>query len=291
LYLFSHSKFTQIGRIQTSATSQFERLNVKKPTVHIKLEHTERGLLLALAILLATAILGPEIMQPTHQHDFADQRFFGYLPCAVDVMSNLPFALWGLAGLLILPSVKQHRSITGLAALFFMGLIVTAVASSWYHLQPDNAGLAIDRLGMTVAFAGLLGLAAADRASIRAGVMLSGLVLVLGPLSVWVWSMSGNLLPWLILQFGGMALILWLAISQPLQGALAVRWGVVILIYAAAKVLELADHAVYEFTSQLISGHSLKHVVASFAAWPVVSALRTQVIFNNDGATYCATRI
>ena len=202
-------------------------------------------------------------------------------------MSNLPFALWGLAGLLVFAEVwNSMRSITGLAALFFTGLIVTAAASSWYHLQSDNAGLAIDRLGMTVAFAGLLGLAAADRVSIRAGVLLSGLVLVLGPLSVWVWSMSGNLLPWLVLQFGGMALILWLAIRQPLQGALAVRWGVVILIYAAAKVLELADHAVYEFTSQLISGHSLKHIVASFAAWPVVAVLRTQVIFNNDGATY-----
>jgi hypothetical protein len=35
--------------------------------------------------------------------------------------------------------------------------------------------------------------------------------------------------------------------------------------------------------------------VASFAAWPVVSALRTQVIFNKDGAinanNFGATRI
>jgi drug/metabolite transporter superfamily protein YnfA len=206
--------------------------------------------------------------------------------------------LWGLAGLMILQVVKFKRAILGLSTLFFIGLIVTAFASAWYHLQPDNDGLAIDRLGMTVAFAGLLGLAAADRASLRAGVILSGLTLALGSLSVWAWSMSGNVLPWLVLQFGGMALILWLATRQPIpnaKGALAVRWGVVILIYAAAKVLELVDHAVYDLTSQLISGHSLKHIVASFAAWPVVSALRTQVIFNKDGAinanNFGATRI
>ncbi len=253
---------------------------MKKPKVRIKIEQTERGLLLALALLLATAILGPEVMQPAHQHDFADQRFFGYLPCAADVMSNLPFALWGLAGLLILPSVKLHRAITGLAALFFTGLIITAAASSWYHLQPNNTGLAIDRLGMTIAFAGLLGLAAADRASMRAGVMLSCLVLVFGPLSVWASSMSGNLLPWLLLQFGGMALILWLATRQPVKGALAIRWGIVILIYAAAKVSELADHAIYDLTSQFISGHSLKHIVASFAAWPVVLAIKQGRIFS-----------
>ena len=266
--------------------------------MNIKFEKTERSLLIAVTSLFAVAILGPEVMQPAHQHDFADQRFFGYLPCAADVLSNLPFALWGFAGLLILPKAKLSRGLANLAALFFAGLIITAGASAWYHLQPNNDGLAIDRLGMTVAFAGLLGLAAADRASLRAGVILSGLTLALGSLSVWAWSMSGNVLPWLVLQFGGMALILWLATRRPIpnaKGALATRWGVVILIYAAAKVLELADHAVYDLTSQLISGHSLKHIVASFAAWPVVSALRTQVIFNKDGATnninFGATRI
>ncbi len=252
-----------------------------------KIETTERGLLIAVTSLFAVAILGPDVMQPAHQHDFADQRFFGYLPCAADVLSNLPFALWGFVGLLILPKAKLSHGMAGLAALFFTGLIITAGASSWYHLQPDDAGLAIDRLGMTVAFAGLLGLAAADRASIRAGAMLTSLVLVFGLMSVRLWSISGNVMPWLVLQFGGMALILWLATRRPIpnaKGALAISWGVVILIYAAAKVLELADHAVYDLTSQLISGHSLKHIVASFAAWPVVSALRTQVIFNNNSA-------
>ena len=269
-----------------------------KTTIEKTVQSTELRLIIALALLLATAIFGPEVMQPIHQHDFADQRFLGYLPCAADVLSNLPFALWGFAGLVVVPKAKLSPGMASLAVLFFAGLIITAGASSWYHLQPNNDGLAIDRLGMTVAFAGLLGLAAADRASLRAGVILSGLTLALGSLSVWAWSMSGNVLPWLVLQFGGMALILWLATRQPMpnaKGALAIRWGVVILIYAAAKVLELADHAVYDLTSQLISGHSLKHIVASFAAWPVISALRTQVIFNNDSATnninFGATRI
>lgn len=248
--------------------------------MNIKIENTERRLLIALALLLAIAVLGPNVMQPVHQHDFADQRFLGYLPCAADVISNLPFALWGLAGLMILPSVKFNRTIIGLCTLFFIGLIVTAFASSWYHMELNNDGLAIDRLGMTVAFAGLLGLAAADRASLRAGALLSALVLILGPMSIWVWTASGNVLPWLVLQFGGMVLILWLATRPSVKGALAIRWGVVILIYAAAKLLELADHALYDLSSQFISGHSLKHIVASFAAWPVVSAIKQGRIFN-----------
>lgn len=266
--------------------------------MNIKFENSERSLLITVIALLLVAVLGPVILQPVHQHDFADLRFLGHFPNAADVLSNLPFALWGLAGLVVVPKAKLNPGMAGLAILFFAGLIITAGASSWYHLQPDDAGLAIDRLGMTVAFAGLLGLAAADQVSIRAGVALVSLVLVFGLISVWLWSSSGNVLPWLVLQFGGMALILWLATRQPVpnvNGALAIRWGVVILIYAAAKVLELADHAIYDLTSQLISGHSLKHIVASFAAWPVVSALHTQVIFNNDSATnntnFGATRI
>jgi hypothetical protein len=255
-----------------------------------KFDNTERQLGWAILCLLILALAGPMVVQPLHQHDFADQRFWGYFPNAADVLSNLPFALWGLAGLMTLQVIKLNRTSLVLSALFFIGLIATAFASSWYHLAHDNSGLMIDRLGMTVAFAGLLGLAAADRTSPRAGVMLSGLTLALGSLSVWVWSTSGNVFPWLVLQFGGMALILWFSTHRPLQGALAINWGVVILIYAVAKCLELADHAVYDLTSQLISGHSLKHIVASFAAWPVISTFRARVIFNNGSATLGATR-
>ena len=43
-----------------------------------------------------------------------------------------------------------------------------------------------------------------------------------------------------------------------------------------ALLLELADHAIYAWTSQLVSGHSLKHAVASLAAWPVILALHNQ---------------
>jgi hypothetical protein len=79
-----------------------------------------------------------------------------------------------------------------------------------------------------------------------------------------------------VLQFGGMGLILWLATRQALPSSLGVRWGWVILIYSLAKVLELADHQIYDLTAHTISGHSLKHIVASFAAWPVISALQTK---------------
>jgi hypothetical protein len=244
-------------------------------------EKAERSLLVAVLLLLAVAIIAPPLAQPVHQHVFADPRGWAHLPCALNVLSNLPLALWGAAGLALLawlrtlasPAERVNMAQRRLAALFFTGLLLTAAASGAYHWRPDDAGLVLDRLGMVVAFAGLLGLAAADRASPRAGVLLAAAVLLLGPLSVWTWSVTGNVLPWVVLQFGGMLLVLALACLKPLSGALAVRWGVVIMVYAAAKLFEMADEAVYAATSHFISGHSLKHVVASFAAWPVVAAL------------------
>lgn len=248
--------------------------------MNINPEKNERLLLVAVLALLLVAMLGPFVAQPAHQHAFADQRAWGFIPCAMDVLSNLSFALWGLAGMAGVAWLRRRRAAPVVdtsqghfAMLFFAGLLLTAAASAFYHWQPDDAGLAVDRLGMVVAFAGLIGLAASDRISDRAGMALSLMVLILGPLSVWAWSVSGNVLYWAVLQFGAMVLVSGLAFLQPLPGALAIRWLQVILIYATAKLLEQADASIYMSSTEMVSGHSLKHVVASCAAWPVVAAM------------------
>ena len=242
----------------------------------LKLKTPETMLLAAMLGLLALALFGPLVTQPTDQHVFADQRMWQGIPFAMDVLSNLSFALWGLGGgLCLFALLKRTNPNTEhyLASLFLTGLVLTTATSTWYHLRPDDTGLGIDRLGMVIAFAGLLGMAVAGRISHRAGTATAASVLLLGPMGIWFWLSSANVLPWLVIQFGGMAIILWMAFSNPLRSVLAVRWGVVIAVYAIAKLFEAADHQIYTLTSHVISGHSLKHLVASFAAWPVVTAL------------------
>lgn len=239
------------------------------------LSRSETLLLLACAALAAVAVLAPGLAQPPQLHGYADQRTLWGLPHAMDVLSNLPFALAGAAGLWA--TWRARRAVSNMqratAALFFAGLLVTALGSSWYHLRPDDAGLAVDRHAMSLAFAGLLGLCAAGRVSERAGAALALGVLLLGPLAVQAWATSGNVLPWALLQFGGIALLVWLAALREPHGALPIRWMLVLLAYAAAKLLEVNDHAVYALTGDAVSGHSLKHVVAAGAALPVLSAL------------------
>lgn len=242
-----------------------------------KLTPGEWALLLACVALTLLAVLGPAVGQPAHYHDFADQRVGWGVPHAMDVATNLPFALWGVVGLVLLRGLRTSSLSTAqrhMATLFFAGLALTSLASGWYHWQPDNAGLALDRLGMAVAFAGLLGLVAAGRISARAGTALGWGVLLAAALSVTLWTRTANVLPWAVVQFGGMGLVLWLATRRPVPGALPVSWAVVILLYAIAKLLEAMDPQVYALTTGMVSGHSLKHVVASLAAWPVWGALR-----------------
>ena len=248
----------------------------------------ELGLLAFCALLALTALLGPAVAVPAHYHDFADQRAWWGVPHALDVLTNLGFALGGWVGLVTL----AQRPATGLlnsqrhwAALFFVGLLATAVASSCYHWQPDDLGLAADRTGMAVAFAGLLGLLVSGKVSDRAGYAVGLAVLLLGPLTALTAHLSGNSLPWGLIQFGGMALILAMVRTPNRAGTLNLRWAWVIALYAVAKLLELADHAVYNALGQVVSGHSLKHVVASLAAWPVCLAVRTPAFSGQNGKT------
>lgn len=234
---------------------------------------------LACAGLSLLAWLGPAL--PPHAfggHGFADQRTWLGLPHAFDVLSNLPFAGFGLWGLRRL-AWRQRRgpalpaATRWGAALFFAGLLLTALGSAYYHWQPDDARLAWDRAGMALAFAGLLGLATCERVSPRAGALTLAWALAAGLLAVAAWRLRGDLWPWAVVQFGGMLGVLLLLAWRPLAGALGVRLGLVVAVYALAKLLELSDHAVYALSGGGVSGHSLKHLVASLAAWPVLAAL------------------
>ena len=81
------------------------------------LTRPETGLLLALALATALAGLAPAVAQYADYHAFADQRTLWGLPFAMDVLSNLPFAVMGVWGLLRLRTIQTPRARrTGAAA-------------------------------------------------------------------------------------------------------------------------------------------------------------------------------
>jgi hypothetical protein len=236
----------------------------------------ESTLALAALAWLALAAWGPVVAQSAAYHGFADQRTLWNVPFAMDVLSNVAFALAGVAGIRALrrlPARRVSNMQRAMAMLFFVGLVLTAAGSAWYHAQPTDATLAVDRSGMAVAFAGILGFAVACHVSERAAAVAGPTLLLFGAWAANAWTDTGNVTPWIALQAGGMVLIVWLALLHRRRGAPDVRWSLVILAYAAAKVLELEDQQVYHLTGGLVAGHALKHVAAALAAGPVIVAL------------------
>lgn len=257
------------------ARDQAQPANALVPPVVRRLSYAplqtgEKYLIGALLVLTLTALLAPTMPAAAwHIPHFVDSRTFLGVPNAGDVLSNLAFLAMGVWGSERLRA--RHDAPVG-ANWFFVGLILTCLGSGFYHLDPDAPQrLIADRLGMAVAFAGFLGIAASERISTRAGEAVLVLTMIAGLLAAWV--ARENLTPWVVVQFGGMALAVGLAFTRPRPGALGVPLGGVIVFYVLAKLLELGDATVFEATGHMVSGHTLKHLAAALAAWPVIRAL------------------
>ena len=230
----------------------------------------EKYLIAALIILALAALLAPALPAAAwHIPHFVDSRTWLGVPNAGDVLSNLAFLAMGVWGSERLRT--RHDAPVGTSWLF-VGLILTCLGSGFYHLDPDMPQrLVADRIGMAVAFAGFLGIAASERISVRAGEAVLVLMMIAGLLAAWV--ARENLMPWAVVQFGGMALAMGLALTRPRPGALGVPFGGVICFYVLAKLFELGDEIVFEATGHIVSGHTLKHLAAAMAAWPVIRSL------------------
>jgi hypothetical protein len=246
---------------------------------------TTRHATLALAaiVTVAGAALAPKIAQPPEYIVFVDHRALLGLPNAFDVLSNVSFAVVGLLGL---GATFARRPGTFVDpwdrrpyAVLFAGVVLSSLGSSYFHLAPDNARLVWDRLPMTMGFAALLAALLAER--VHRGVARAALLplLAVGAASVayWYWSElqgMGDLRPYLVVQFGSLALVALILVLYPAAGRGSAYLVAGLAAYAAAKGLELADAPIFAATSHMVSGHTMKHLVAAGGVACVVAMLR-----------------
>ena len=221
---------------------------------------------------VGAAVLLPAMPQPVAYHDFADHRAMFGVANFLDVASNLGFLLAAVAGFAVVlrPRTRfEFRSERWPYAVFFLGMLLTALGSGYYHLAPDNERLFWDRLPMTIAFMGLIAAQIVDRISIRAGLALLLPMLLVGAASVIYWRATeragaGNVMPYGVLQGYSVVILLLLAILQPSRYTRGndVYW--VFVAYMMAKLLETFDRGFLSL-GHLVSGHTLKHLAAAVA--------------------------
>ncbi len=234
-------------------------------------------LLPACAVAFALALL-PPLPQPQDYHRFADTRAWLGVPNFLDVVSNLAFLPVAAAGLLAVMRDVPGRAERLPYALFFLALAATAFGSVWYHLAPDNARLLWDRLPIAVCFAALLAAVIAERLSLRAGLLLLVPLAATGAGTAWYWLRSegmgaGNVLPYFAFQLYALLVILLLMLFHPSRYSRGADLYRVVLLYGAALAAELLDRCIFAL-GEIVSGHTLKHLLAALAAYQLVRMLR-----------------
>jgi hypothetical protein len=230
-------------------------------------------------IVIATSM--PRIPQPAAYHNFADHRGWLGIPNFGDVVSNAGFAIVGILGLHAL--LRRSRPICFLDQrekvpylIIFIGLLLTAAGSSYYHLAPDNGRLVWDRLPMTIVFMSLVAALIMERISLRAGLSLLPFLLAVGIASVFQWRWSelhgrGDLRFYAGVQlYATLAVILALFLKpRYTRGSdLAAVAG----FYVLAKLTETFDSHIFSF-ERVMSGHTIKHIAAAVGSYWILRML------------------
>lgn len=251
--------------------------------------HKYRGPLLLLGsfgLVLAIVVFFVEpIPQPTSYHHFADTRMFFGIDNFANVISNTGYALVGVWGVFSLLQQDMRdwfddEPVRWAFILFFVAVAAVSLGSGYYHLTPHNDSLFWDRLPMTIAFMSLFSVVVGDRVNEKLGKLLIWILVPIGILSLvyWAWTESlghGDLRFYALVQF-------YPIIAIPLICALSreyrytpmkyILW--LFFWYAGAKALELFDAEIYNFSGNIVSGHSLKHLCSAIAVLVVLRMLR-----------------
>jgi hypothetical protein len=234
-------------------------------------EKTAYSTILVISIACIAGIFALEpIAQDPAYHLFSDQRTIFGIPNFWNVVTNLPFLVIGMMGLIGSSSTGQIKLLTEIKPvyiLFFSAVILVNFGSAYYHLWPDNETLVWDRLPMTVAFMALFTVIIGEFASIKASKMALWPLLIFGIFSVIYWHFTesagqGDLRLYALVQFLPMLLIPLLIVLFEPRFTLVSGYWFMLMAYALAKVFEHFDEAVFN-SFGVISGHSLKHIMAA----------------------------
>lgn len=219
----------------------------------------------------------PVIIQDLAYHNFIDSRPIWGIPNFFDVISNILFLVFGLMGLIA--TIKNKQLITKKSwIVFFVGVILVAPGSAYYHWAPDNHTLVWDRLPMTIGFMALYIALLAEHINPKLEMLLIPCCL-LGLISVFWWDYSQDLRLYYWVQMApifSIPVVLALFTSR-YTGKI---WFLVVLaFYLLAKIVEHRDPEVFSLTNGIMSGHTLKHILAAVAIlflWYMINTRKTK---------------
>ncbi len=241
----------------------------------------------AAIVIMAIGLWLNPIPQPQAYHNFADQRTVLAIANGLNVISNLPFVLAGMWGLYILSfptkigfvDKREKWPWIGVS----IGLMLTGIGSSYYHLMPDNSRLVWDRLPMTITFMSLVAALLCERINLRLGLCLWPFLIAIGFIAVFMWKASewrgaSDLRFYIGLPIFTIVVML-IMLFAPSPYTRTRDLAIVALCYGLAIGFERMDHPIYTFSGGIISGHTLKHLTAGLAgAWLIRMIWKRKIV-------------
>ena len=231
-------------------------------------------LLAAIPIAILAALLSqPPIPQPLEYHLFADRRGCLGVPNFGDVTSNLAFLVVGALGLHLCLTARP-RGARFSWIVFFAGAALVSAGSAYYHWQPDNRTLLWDRLPMTIGFMGAYVALLSEYCDRRLERALILPAIAAGLASVVYWGFVDDLRFYFAVQGTVIATIIALIVLFPhpprQRGFLIAAIG----LYGLAVLCEQLDQQIFDILAGVVSGHTIKHLLAASAVFAIVQMLR-----------------
>lgn len=231
----------------------------------------EAALVLIGVVMLAGLWARGRISQDLAYHDFADQREFLSVPNAFDVASNVAFLIIGVAGILL--CVRRRPRFAASWSALFVGTALVCLGSGYYHWQPSNESLLWDRLPMTVGFMALFVALLAEHVDERLERWLLAPALALGIASVLWWHFTNDLRFYFWVQFTPLVCIPFVLAIYPGRYTRRIDLLYALGLYVCAKIAEAWDREIFALTANVLSGHTLKHLLAAAAVFAILLML------------------
>ncbi|KTD69059.1 MULTISPECIES: ceramidase domain-containing protein [Legionella] len=242
-------------------------------------------LFFTVVVTLALSLV-PPFAQALSYHDFADQRTLFYMSNFSDVMSNLAFIFVGYLGLKAIYWLsKTPGELTAEAKwaylLGFVGTILTGLGSAYYHLHPNNATLFWDRIPMGILLMSFFAAIFIEQVHRSIGFYLLVPFIVIAALCTLQWELSerwghGDMRLYLWSQGYPLIMILFILLFFPSPYRRNYSLTICFILFGLAKLMEGLDKIIYHATDQIISGHTLKHLLAAAAVYALVYYIKSR---------------
>lgn len=224
--------------------------------------------------------IGPIAQNPGYHH-FADERKMLGIPNFMNVITNVPFFLLGVAGLSQVRKFKE-KQLRCIFITLFIGFFLLTFGSGYYHWSPNNMTLVYDRIPIAIVIMSFLSFFIYECVDKTAGFKAFFILNIIGALSViyWIWTENvrkGDLRWYGLVQFfPGVAIPLILLIYKSTFNDLR-EILLLFVFFVLAKLAEMFDKPVYHLLNNIISGHSLKHLLLVGAQIQIVRMVENRV--------------